>query len=194
MMESFHTPEYRYIPALALPHVDELNLKLNNPPSFRKPMSVMVLSLPAVEAAQLPPLRAVDANQVLCLGKIFAAACRRRRPVVFSTDYAHDLVLHVPDKSGHAIDFPATADAARGGFVIETRTVAPDKLGREVMGTIRGAWGFDSFEGPAFHLQNSHPATWTIASADEGSLIVVGRENTIHFKSDAAACVRTPSP
>src|SRR6266576_2518357 len=63
MMESFHTPEYRYIPALALPHQDSLNLKLNNPPSFRKPMSAIVLSLPAVEAAQLPPLLAVDASQ-----------------------------------------------------------------------------------------------------------------------------------
>ncbi len=46
------------------------------------------------------------------------------------------------------------------------------------------------FEGPAFHLQNAHPANWTIASADESALIV-GRENTIHFKSDAAACVET---
>ena len=69
MMESFRTPEYRYIPALALPQLDELNLKLNNPPSFRKPLSVMVLSLPAVEAPQLPPLRPVDPNQVLCLEK-----------------------------------------------------------------------------------------------------------------------------
>jgi len=188
MMESFHTPEYRYIPALALPHLDELNLKLNNPPSFRKPMSVMVLSLPAVEAAQLPPLRAVDANHVLCLEKPSLLLATEGAPVVFSTDYAHDLVLHVPDGSGHASDLPATADAARGGFAIEAHTVAPDKLEREVVATIRGAWGFDSFEGPAFRLQNSHSATWTIASADESALIV-GRENTLHFKSDAAACV-----
>ncbi len=190
MMESFHTPEYRYIPALALPHLDELNLKLNNPPSFRKPMSVMVLSLPAVEAAQLPPLRAVDANQVLCLEKPSLLLAAEGAPVVFSTDYAHDLVLHVPDKSGHTSDLPATADAARGGFAVENHAVAPDKLEREVIGTVHGAWGFDSFEGPAFRLQSSHPANWTIASADESALIV-GRENTLHFKSDAAACVDT---
>jgi len=190
MMESFHTPEYRYIPALALPHLDELNLKLNNPPSFRKPMSVMVLSLPAVEAAQLPPLRAVDANQVNCLEKPALLLAADGAPVAFSTDYAHDLVLHVSDKSGRAIDLPATADAARGGFVIETRTVAPDKLEREATGTLRGTWGFDAFEGPVFHLQNAHPAIWTIASADESALIV-GRENTIRFKSDAASCVDT---
>jgi hypothetical protein len=188
MMESFHTPEYRYIPALALPHLDELNLKLNNPPSFRKPMSVMVLSLPAVEAAQLPPLRAVDANQILCLEKPALLLATEGAPVAFSTDYAHDLTLHIPDKSGHAIDLPATPDAARGGFVIDTHPVAPDKMDREVIGTIRGNWGFTPFEGPAFHLQNAHSANWTVASADENALIV-GRENTIHFKSDAAACV-----
>jgi hypothetical protein len=83
MMESFHTPEYRYIPALALPHVDQLNLKLNHPPSFRKPMSVIVLSLPAVEAAQLPPLRAVDASQALCLEKPELLLAAEGAPVVF---------------------------------------------------------------------------------------------------------------
>ncbi|HYM07899.1 MAG TPA: hypothetical protein VEU11_15190 [Terriglobales bacterium] len=188
MMESFHTPEYRYIPALALPHLDELNLKLNNPPSFRKPMSVMVLSLPAVEAPQLPPLRPVDSNHTLCLEKPSLLLAAEGAPVVFATDYAHDLTLRVPDKSGHAIDLLATPDAARGGFVIDTRAAAPDRLEREVIGTIRGKWGFEPLDGPAFHLQNAHPDNWTLASADENALIV-GRENTIHFKSDAAACV-----
>jgi hypothetical protein len=188
MMESFHTPEYRYIPALALPHLDSLNLKLNNPPSFRKPMSVMVLSLPAVEAPQLPPLRAVGGNQVVCLEKPSLLLASEGAPVVFSTDFAHDLTLRLSDKSGHTIDFAAMADAAHGGFAVETRTVAPDQLQREVIGTIRGSWGFDTFEGPAFHLQNAHHANWTIASVEESALIV-GRENTIHFKSDAAACV-----
>ncbi len=190
MMESFHTPEYRYIPALALPHLDELNLKLNNPPSFRKPMSVMVVSLPAVEAAQLPPLRPVDANQAPCLEKPELLLAAEGAPVVFSTDFAHSMVLHVNDKSGHSIDLPATADAARGGFAIATHGVSPDKLDREVKGTLRGSWGFDSFEGPAFALQNTHPAKWTLASADQSGLIV-GRQDTIHFKSDAAACVET---
>ena len=98
--------------------------------------------------------------------------------------------MHIPDKSGHAIDLPATSDAARGGFIIETYAVATDKLEPEVIGTIRGKWGFDAFEGPVFHLQNAHAENWTIASTDESALIV-GRENTIHFKSDAAACVDT---
>jgi hypothetical protein len=190
MLESFHTPDYRYIPALALPHLDELNLKLNNPPSFRKPMSVMVVSLPAVDSAQLPPLRPVDGHQALCLEKPGLLLAADGAPVVFSTDYAHSMVLHITDKSGHALDLPATADAARGGFSIATHGVAADKLESEVKGTLRGNWGFDSFEGPSFRLQNSHPAKWMIASADESAL-VVGREDIVHFKSDAAACVET---
>jgi hypothetical protein len=190
MLESFHTPEYRYIPALALPHLDELNLKLNNPPSFRKPMSVMVVSLPAVEAAQLPPLRPLDAHQVLCLEKPDLLLAAEGAPVVFSTDYAHSMVLRIADKSGHAFDLPAPADAARGGFSVATHSVVAEKLESEVKGTLRGNWGFDSFEGPSFRLQNAHPANWIVASADESAL-VVGREDTIHFKSDAAACVET---
>ena len=74
MMESFRSPEYRYIPALALPHLDELNLKLNNPPSFRKPMSVMVLSLPAVEAATTAPASTRGFESYPLCGKTFAAA------------------------------------------------------------------------------------------------------------------------
>jgi hypothetical protein len=190
MMESFHTPEYRYIPALALPHLDELNLKLNNPPSFRKPMSVMVISLPAVEAAQLPPLRAVDANQVQCLEKPDLLLAAEGAPVVFSTDFAHSLVLHVTDKSGREVDLPATADAGRGGFSITTHSVPADKFDNEIKATLRGNWGFDSFEGPSFRLQNAHSAKWIIASADDTAL-VVGREDVVHFKSDAAACVDT---
>ena len=190
MLESFHTPEYRYIPALALPHLDELNLKLNNPPSFRKPMSVLVVSLPAVEAPQLPPLRPVDTHQVFCLEKPDLLLAAEGAPVVFSTDYAHSMVLHVADKSGHAFDLPAPADAARGGFSIATQSVAADKLESEVKGTLRGNWGFDSFAGPSFRLQNAHAAQWIVTSADESAL-VVGREDTIHFKSDAAACVET---
>ena len=190
MMENFRTPQYRYIPALALPHQDQLNLKLNNPPSFRKPLSVMVVSLPAVEAAQLPPLRPVDSNQGLCLEKPSLLLAAEGAPIVFSTDYAHSIVLHVTDKSGRSVDLPAAADAARGGFTVTTRSVADDKLDAEVKGTLRGNWGFDSFEGPAYRLQNAHPAKWILASADETAL-VVGREDTVHFKSDGSACVES---
>ena len=190
MMESFHTPEYRYIPALALPRNDELNLKLNNPPSFRKPLSVMVVSLPAVEAAQLPPLRPVDASQVHCLQKPDLLLAAEGAPVVFSTAFAHNTILRVTGKLGHAVDLPVAADATRGGFSVANHNASLDKFESEVKGNIRGDWGFDAFEGPAYRMQSSHPAKWMPASSDETAMIV-GREDTVHFRSDAAACVES---
>src|SRR6266436_1676888 len=62
VLGNLHTASYVYIPALALPKGEQMNLRLNNPPSFRKPMSVIVIGLPAIEEARLPPLRAVNAN------------------------------------------------------------------------------------------------------------------------------------
>src|SRR5215472_3684605 len=190
MMTSFRTPEYQYIPALALAKGDRIDLKLNNPPSFRKPLSVLVASLPAVESAQLPPLRPVDPSQVLCLEKPSLLLPVEGAPVVFSTEYAHDMVLHLSDKAGHALDLPAQTDAALGGVAIDAHTLIASNLDNQVSGMLRGRWGFDSFDGPTFHLQNSHRAQWTVAPAEQAALIV-GRDDSIHFHSDAAACVET---
>jgi hypothetical protein len=60
LLEGFRTARYQYILALALPRQSELNLKLNNPPSFKKPMSVLVFSLPTIEPNVFPPLRAAN--------------------------------------------------------------------------------------------------------------------------------------
>ena len=59
----------------------------------------------------------------------------------------------------------------------------PEKLPANATGTLHGYWGFDSFEGPSFHLANAHPEQWTLASADQHALIV-GRKDTVHL--DAA--------
>src|SRR5215469_14036885 len=64
LMGSLHTASYQYIPALSVPRGSQVNLRLNNPPSFRKPMSVLVIGLPAVEAAQLPPLRSLNKDGI----------------------------------------------------------------------------------------------------------------------------------
>ena len=206
LMTSFHNPEYQYIPALALPKADQLNLQLNSPPSFEKPKSVMVVALPPVEAVKLPPLRAVDSKGVYCLQNSAVSLPVDGAPLVFSTPLAHSLTLHVWSKSGASMDIPLKADAARGGLVINTdskpdmsshsnspRTPTPAdfaKLGPEVSGTVKGQWGFDSFEGPTFSLRTSQPGNW-ILTADDKSALVVGRDDTLHFKSDAAVCVDT---
>ncbi len=188
MMENFHTAAYQYIPALALPKHDELNLKLNNPPSFHKPMSVLVTGLPAIEAPQLPPLRAVEPKQVFCLQRSGLVVPVEGAPLVFSTDYLHDVVLHVQAKDGLGIDLPATPDAARGGFVINAKALRGADLDAGITGTLHGYWGFEAFDGPTFQLQSPNPAKWVLASADANALIV-GREDAFHLQSDKAPCV-----
>ncbi len=189
LMSTMHTAEYQYIPALALPTGMKLNLKLNNPPSFHNPKSVLVVGLPAIEAPQLPPLRAVSADAVFCLQKSPLILPVDGAPLVFSTDIAHDFVLHVTTKSGDAIELPAVADAASGGFVINTHSLDPAKLDPEVKGTIRGYWGFEPYGGPSFHLRIAQPDKWTIPIADEGAL-VVGRNDALHLDAGCAACVQ----
>jgi hypothetical protein len=188
VLGNMHTASYVYIPALALPKQDQMNLKLNNPPSFRKPMSVIVVGLPAVEAAQLPPLRAVNPEQVFCLQKSSLVLPVEGAPLVFSSDIAHDFVLRVKSKNAGAIDLPARPEAASGGFLIDTHTAEAAKLDLEVVGTLRGSWGFEPYEGPNFRLNTSHPARWTIPPTEQNALIV-GREDALHLQSDAAVCV-----
>src|SRR6201999_847762 len=59
ILESFRTAQYQYIPALSSHDGEKVALTLNAAPSFHSPMSVLVIVLPAVESAQLPPLHAV---------------------------------------------------------------------------------------------------------------------------------------
>src|SRR5271156_799870 len=190
ILNNLHTAEYQYIPALALPKDDRLNLKLNNPPSFRNPKSVIVVGLPAVEAAQLPPLRPVDPKQIFCLEKSPLVLPTEGAPLVFSTSLAHDFTLHVEDKAGNHVDLPAKAEAGRGGFVIDAQVLPPlaGKLGPDATGTLRGRWGFVEFEGPRFLLRSAHAEKWTVPLADQQTLIV-GRDDVLHVASDCAPCV-----
>jgi hypothetical protein len=188
VLGSLHTAAYQYIPALAVPDGLQLNLRLNNPPSFRNPKSVLVVGLPAVEAAQMPPLRAVNAEQVFCLQKSPLVLPTEGAPLVFSTGIAHDFVLHVQAKGGSVADLPAKPDPAQGGFLVDTRSLPSGPIDANLTGTLRGGWGFDSYEGPVFRLRSAHPETWKVLPADQNALIV-GRADTMHFQSGAVVCV-----
>jgi len=188
IMGNLHSATYQYIPALALPEHDHLNLKLNNPPSFRKPKSVLVVALPAVEAAQLPPLRAVDSNQAFCLPKPSLVLPVEGAPLVFSTALAHDFALGVQTENGSSIELPAIADASRGGFVVDTHALQDSQLAPRSSGKLHGFWGYQAFAGPDFDLRSAHAAKWSTAAADQSALII-GREDTLHLQSDSASCV-----
>jgi len=188
ILSTAHTAQYQYIPALALPKKDELNLRLNNPPSFRNPKSVLVIGLPPVRPAPVPPLRAVDAAQVFCAGKPSLLLPAEGAPLVFATDLAHSFVLHVDTKSGPGLDLAAKPDPLLGGFSIETQPLQSAALEGEVTGTIRGLWGFHAFDGPHYRLRASRPGQWIVASKDASALII-GREDTLHLQSPDACCV-----
>ena len=75
-----------------------------------------------------------------------------------------------------------------GGFVVETQALQSTDLENEVTGTIRGSWGFRTFDGPHYRLRTSKPAQWIVASKDASALIV-GRDDTLHLQSPDACCV-----
>ena len=188
ILDNLHTAEYQYIPALSLPTEDTLNLKLNNPPSFKNPKSVIVIGLPPVETAQFPPLRSVDPKQTYCVAKPETVLGVEGAPLVFATGYAHDLTLVIPSKEGKEIVVPVTADPKLGGLVLDPKALADGKLDREATGRLHGMWGFRPFDGPSFHLATAQPETWHLEPADESALIT-GRTDTLHLHSESSACV-----
>jgi hypothetical protein len=189
IMEAVHTAAFQYIPALSIQRNDAVDLKLNTPPSFRNPKSVIVMALPAVDNGHQPPLRPVDEKEMYCLEKDNPVLALEGAPLAFATSYAHDMVLRVKGKDGKDIDIPVRADASKGGFVIDTHMLNAANLGDPVEGRLHGFWGFEPYTGPSFQLQNVQAAKkWELAPADKNAL-VVGREDTLHLTSGNATCV-----
>ena len=57
------------MPALAFQRDDRMALRLNTPPSFQNPKSVLVAALPTIEAPRQPLMRAVDPRDIYCARK-----------------------------------------------------------------------------------------------------------------------------
>ena len=116
ILSSLHTAHFQYIPALALPKADSLNLRLNMPPSFRNPMSVVVVALPPVGAARPEPLQPVNGEENFCAMKPGLVLPAAGAPLVFATEMAHDLFLHVEaaDGKGKAVDIPVEVELGKG--------------------------------------------------------------------------------
>jgi hypothetical protein len=121
IMSNLHTAQYQYIPAISFPQDDAMNLRLNTPPSFHNPKSVLVIALPAVQPVVTPPLRPTDPNEVTCLIKPSVVLPIEGAPLVFSTDFAHDMVLHLntPPGAPSEPDIPLTPDPYYGGLVLQ---------------------------------------------------------------------------
>ena len=185
ILASLHTAHFQYIPALALPTKDTLNLRLSVPPSFRNPKSVVVVALPPIGPSKAPPLHPSNSSEVQCAQKPGIVFPAEGAPMVFGTDLAHDLILHI-DSSKGAVDVPVAAEPARGALVPTGQM--PALPNGELTAVLRGKWGFDDWEGPRFHLVSPTAEKWAVASDDQSAL-VVGRDDTLHIQGDSALCV-----
>ena len=208
-----HTAKYQYIPAIAFPDGDALNLRLNTPPSFQNPKSVIVIGLPAIQAAVPPPLRPSDPKQVNCLLKPAVVLPMEGAPLVYATAFAHDLVLHL-DGPGQGTDIPVTPDAYHGGLALSPvssrkalplssnpdSTPPPDsqpaaspatkpvqRAANTLTGFVTGYWGFDSFKTPTLQLQDKPGKDWKLADKD---VLIAGRDNSLTLTSTGTACIQ----
>lgn len=189
ILDSLHTAHFQYIPALALPTKDTLNLRLNMPPSFRNPKSVFVVAMPPIGHLPAEPLHPVDPNAVFCALKPGLVLPAEGAPLFFATALAHNLVLHIESRSdpkAEAVDVPVVADPTRGGLVPTTdiKTLPAGDL----TAVIRGKWGFDDWTGPQYDLTVAQPGKWTLSPSDQSAL-VVGRDDLLHFTGESTVCV-----
>ena len=99
-------------------------------------------------------------------------------PLVYATPLAHDLNLADSIKIRDRSDVPLKTDASQGGLVPWRMPLPPLPSG-ELIGVVKGKWGFDDWEGPRFHLVSAGAGKWTVSPSDESAL-VVGREDTLH--------------
>ncbi|MGH9737620.1 MAG: hypothetical protein ACRD4X_03425 [Candidatus Acidiferrales bacterium] len=188
IMGTLRSPNYEYIPALSIPANELVSTRLNAPPSFHNPKSVLVIGLPPVDAARPPEIHAVDASRVFCLNKGSLVLPVAGAPSVFATQRSHDFFLHVKDKAGKDVNLPATPDAERGGFVIDTSSLKRGEMSGSLDGTLEGSWGFQKFTGPTFHLRSAQPTKWAVPEAEKAAL-VAGHDDALDLHSSAAVCV-----
>ncbi len=188
ILSSLHTAHFQYIPALALPKTDTLNLRLNMPPSFRNPKSVVVVGLPPIGPGRPEPLHPTNPSDSFCAYKPELVLPAEGGPLVFATGLAHDLTLHLEpmDGKGPGVDIPVTAEPGVGGLVPKGKM--PQLPSGELIGSVAGKWGFDDWEGPRYTLISPEAGKWHLLPADESAL-VVGRDDTVHLEGGNTLCV-----
>ena len=204
LMGNMHTADYQYLPVLTVDSGDAMQLKLSTPPSFHKPKSVLVIGMPAVQAAVLPPLHAVHGENALCLQDPKLLLAVDGAPLVFSTAYPRNVHLEMAARSGKPTVLAVSADAERGGYAVvdsqanqttlaALETAAGKGVDAALQGHLQGEWGFDAWRGPAFLLEPAHSVAWRpvteTGSAVAGNAFVAGEKSAFELHSPAVVCV-----
>jgi len=185
---AFQSTHFRYIPALARFEGDRLALLLNAAPSFDKPKSAIVVAMPAIEAAEPPPLRATANKPPLCVAGTGSVLPVEGAPLVYATGYAHAMAARLRRKDGGEIDVPVIEDPARGGYALGPVEGELSGFDEQIGATLHGRWGFLPFDGPRFTLENPAGASWRLASTEAPT---TGRESEIALSGGAPACVES---
>ena len=188
LMDSIHTAHYQYIPTLATTHGDRLGLLLNAPPSFQDPKSVLVIALPQIGGPDLPPLHAVNDQQVYCAQAPDLVLPVEGAPLLFSTRYAWELTLRATAKDGKTVDLPVTPAPERGGLAVDAAALTPDSFGPTVKAQLQGRWGFAPYRGPDFTLAIARPERWKTMPEDQQALLA-GGDPTVRLQGPTAPCV-----
>ena len=181
---AFQSSQLQFVPAVGKMADSGITLLLNTPLSFAKPASVMVIGLPAIEAAKPPPLQPAPGAPLLCAmpGAVLPV---EGAPLVYATRYAHEMLLRAAPDGSTPFDIPVHADARRGGFVLD-QALPDGTVGATIDARLAGQWGFTAFDGPRFRLSNPRVNRW--AAAPHSSL-VVGRGNTVTLTGDGGGCL-----
>lgn len=185
---AFNNPEFNYLPALGIANGKSLSLLLNSAPSFRKPKSVLVAALPAIEKNVPPPLRR-SSDAPICGSRPGVVLGVDGAPLIFATDYAHDMTLRLTGKDGRSVEAPVIARADKGGYIFGT-SFEPEKMSGPMTGRLQGHWGFDAFEGPEFALQ--FPQAGSL-QAVAGQQLIAGKNGKLLVSGPTTACVKNVS-
>jgi hypothetical protein len=188
-----HTAQYRYIPAISFPSGATMNLKLNSPPSFYNPKSVIVIALPPIEPSHPPKLSVEDPKESFCLANPSMALPFRGTPSLFSTAYPHDLAIAFGSGKS-AVRIGLTPDAHDGGLIpanqipegLLNRFQAIGSDGTTVQGKLEGYWGFDKLDGPTLIFQYSRGDNWKFISP---KALVAGEDLEATLQGRGVACV-----
>ena len=185
---AFNSPEFSYLPALGIHRGSAVSLLLNSAPSFRKPKSVLIAAMPAIEKNVPPPLRK-GSDAAICATRPGALFSVEGAPLIYATDYAHHMALRLTDRNGHMIDVPVVARADKGGYVLASPLDAA-ALSGPASGRLHGSWGFDPFDGPEFAVQLPQDSAW---QPDRAQPLIAGRATRLLVQGAAPACVESVS-
>jgi hypothetical protein len=130
----------------------------------------------------------VDPDVHFCASKPGLVLPAVGAPLIFATNLAHDLVLHLElaDGTGKGVDLPLEVNADKGGLVPFEKM--PELPGGEFTAAVHGKWGFDDWVGPQYQLVTVRPGEWSVDASDRSAL-VVGRDDSVVLDGRTADCV-----